>query len=158
METFARYGFNKSHSAAYALVSYQTAYLKTHYPVEFMAALMTSEMGDTDKVIKNLAECREKGIEVLAPDINESRSDFTPVGDKIRFGLAAVKNVGEKAVEVILESRDRRRPFRIVVRFLPAGRYDGGEPAGDREPDQVRRLRFDPSFAGAHVRRAWTTP
>src|SRR5512147_2187166 len=79
METFARYGFNKSHSAAYALVSYQTAYLKTHYPVEFMAALMTSEMGDTDKVIKNLAECRDKGIEVLAPDINESLPDFTPV-------------------------------------------------------------------------------
>jgi DNA polymerase-3 subunit alpha len=105
METFARYGFNKSHSAAYALVSYHTAYLKAHYPVEFMAALMTWEMDDTDKVIKNLAECRQKGIEVLAPDVNESRSDFTPVGEKIRFGLAAVKNVGEKAVEVILESR-----------------------------------------------------
>src|ERR1041385_7911345 len=77
METFARYGFNKSHSAAYALVSYQTAYLKSHYPVEFMAALLTSEMGDTDKVIKNLAECREKNIEVLPPDINESSADFT---------------------------------------------------------------------------------
>ena len=87
METFARYGFNKSHSAAYALVSYQTAYLKTHYPVEFMAALMTSEMGDTDKVIKNLAECRAKDIEVLAPDINESRSNFTPMGDKDPFRL-----------------------------------------------------------------------
>jgi DNA polymerase-3 subunit alpha len=95
METFARYGFNKSHSAAYALVSYQTAYLKTHYPVEFMAALMTSEMGDTDKVIKNLAECRDKGIVVLAPDVNESLADFTPEGQKIRFGLAGVKNVGE---------------------------------------------------------------
>jgi DNA polymerase III subunit alpha len=114
METFARYGFNKSHSAAYALVSYQTAYLKTHYPVEFMAALMTSEMGDTDKIIKNLAECREKGIEVLAPDINESRSDFTPVGSKVRFGLAAVKNVGEKAVEVILESRSRDGAFQSL--------------------------------------------
>jgi DNA polymerase III subunit alpha len=117
METFARYGFNKSHSAAYALVSYQTAYLKTHYPVEFMAALMTSEMGDTDKVIKNLAECRQKEIEVLAPDINESRADFTPVGDKIRFGLAAVKNVGEKAVEVILESRQREGPFESLFDF-----------------------------------------
>jgi DNA polymerase-3 subunit alpha len=117
METFARYGFNKSHSAAYAMVSYQTAYLKTHYPVEFMAALMTSEMGDTDKVIKNLAECREKGIEVLAPDINESRSDFTPVGEKIRFGLAAVKNVGEKAVEVILQSRERDGPFESLFDF-----------------------------------------
>jgi DNA polymerase-3 subunit alpha len=117
METFARYGFNKSHSAAYALVSYQTAYLKTHYPVEFMAALMTSEMGDTDKVIKNLAECRDKGIEVLAPDINESRADFTPVGDKIRFGLAAVKNVGEKAVEVILEQRESDGAFETLFDF-----------------------------------------
>src|SRR6185503_114606 len=117
METFARYGFNKSHSAAYALVSYQTAYLKTHYPVEFMAALLTSEMGDTDKVIKNLAECREKDIEVLAPDINESLSDFTPVGAKIRFGLAGVKNVGEKAVEVILESRRKDGPFESLFDF-----------------------------------------
>jgi DNA polymerase-3 subunit alpha len=117
METFARYGFNKSHSAAYALVSYQTAYLKTHYPVEFMAMLMTSEMGDTDKVIKNLAECRSKDIEVLAPDINESRADFTPVGNKIRFGLAAVKNVGEKAVEVILESRAQDGPFESLFDF-----------------------------------------
>ena len=117
METFARYGFNKSHSAAYALVSYQTAYLKTHYPVEFMAALMTWEMGDTDKVIKNLAECREKGIEVLAPDVNESRSDFTPVGGKIRFGLTAVKNVSEKAVEVILESREKDGAFESLFDF-----------------------------------------
>ena len=117
METFARYGFNKSHSAAYALVSYQTAYLKTHYAVEFMAALLTSEMGDTDKVIKNLAECRDKNIEVLAPDINESLSDFTPVGDKIRFGLAGVKNVGEKAVEVILESRREDGPFDSLFDF-----------------------------------------
>ena len=117
METFARYGFNKSHSAAYALVSYQTAYLKAHYRVEFMAALMTSEMDDTDKVIKNLAECRQKGIEVLAPDVNESRSNFTPVGDKIRFGLAAVKNVGAKAVEVILDSRRKDGPFESLFDF-----------------------------------------
>ena len=117
METFARYGFNKSHSAAYALVSYQTAYLKAHYPVEFMAALMTSEMGDTDKVIKNLAECRDREIEVLAPDVNESRSDFTPVGDKIRFGLAAVKNVGEKAVEIILQSREKEGAFESLFGF-----------------------------------------
>jgi DNA polymerase-3 subunit alpha len=117
METFARYGFNKSHSAAYALVSYHTAYLKAHFPVEFMAALMTWEMDDTDKVIKNLAECRQKGIEVLAPDVNESRSDFTPVGDKIRFGLAAVKNVGEKAVEEILASRRRDGAFQSLFDF-----------------------------------------
>ena len=117
METFARYGFNKSHSAAYALISFQTAYLKAHYPVEFMAALMSSEMGNTDKVIKNLAECREMGIEVLPPDINESRSDFTAVGNKIRFGLAAVKNVGEKAVEVILQSREREEGFKSLFDF-----------------------------------------
>jgi DNA polymerase-3 subunit alpha len=117
METFARYGFNKSHSAAYALVSYQTAYLKAHYPVEFMSALMTWEMGDTDKVIKNLAECRDKDIEVLAPDINESLSDFTPVGGKIRFGLAAVKNVGEKAVEMILQSRRKDGAFESLFDF-----------------------------------------
>jgi DNA polymerase-3 subunit alpha len=117
METFARYGFNKSHSAAYALVSYQTAYLKTHHPVEFMAALLTSEMGDTDKVIKNLAECREKNIEVLPPDINESQADFTPLVDKIRFGLAAVKNVGEKAVDVILQSRTEEGTFKSIFDF-----------------------------------------
>jgi DNA polymerase-3 subunit alpha len=117
METFARYGFNKSHSAAYALISYQTAYLKAHYPVEFMAALLSSEMGDTDKVIKNLAECRKRGIEVFPPDINESRSDFTVVGDKIRFGLAAVKNVGEKAVENILMSREQQEAFSSIYDF-----------------------------------------
>ncbi|HEY3305129.1 MAG TPA: DNA polymerase III subunit alpha [Candidatus Binatia bacterium] len=117
METFARYGFNKSHSAAYALISYQTAYLKAHYPVEFMAALLTSETGDTDKVIKNLAECRDKNIEVLPPDINESHADFAAVGEKIRFGLAAVKNVGEKAVEIILQSRDQEGGFKSVFDF-----------------------------------------
>jgi DNA polymerase-3 subunit alpha len=117
METFARYGFNKSHSAAYALISYQTAYLKAHYPVEFMAALLTSETGDTDKVIKNLAECRDKQIEVLPPDINESYADFAAVGEKIRFGLAAVKNVGEKAVEIILQSREKEGVFKSIFDF-----------------------------------------
>lgn len=117
METFARYGFNKSHSAAYALVSYHTAYLKAHYPVEFMAALMSSEMGDTDKVIKNLAECREQGIEVLPPDVNEGGPEFTVAGDRIRFGLSAVKNVGEKAVEAIKETREQTGPFESLFDF-----------------------------------------
>ena len=117
METFARYGFNKSHSAAYALVSYHTAYLKAHYPVEFMAALMSSEMGDTDKVIKNLAECREQGIEVLPPDVNEGGAEFTVVGERVRFGLSAVKNVGGKAVEAIKEDRDRTGPFESLFDF-----------------------------------------
>ena len=117
METFARYGFNKSHSAAYALVSYHTAYLKAHYPVEFMAALMSSEMGDTDKVIKNLAECREQRVEVLPPDVNEGGARFTVVGDRIRFGLSAVKNVGERAVEGIQETREASGPFESLFDF-----------------------------------------
>lgn len=117
METFARYGFNRSHSAAYALVSYQTAWLKTHYSVEFMAALMSSEMGDTDKVIKNLAECREQGVEVLPPDVNEGGARFTVVGERIRFGLSAVKNVGEKAVEAIRETREHTGPFKSLFDF-----------------------------------------
>ncbi len=117
METFARYGFNKSHSAAYALVSYHTAWLKAHYPVEFMAALMSSEMGDTDKVIKNLAECREQGVEVLPPDVNEGGARFTVAGERIRFGLSAVKNVGEKAVEAIRETREHTGPFQSLFDF-----------------------------------------
>ncbi len=117
METFARYGFNKSHSAAYALVSYHTAYLKAHYPVEFMAALMSSEMGDTDKVIKNLAECREQGIEVLPPDVNEGGAEFTVAGERVRFGLSAVKNVGGKAVEAVKETREQTGPFESLFDF-----------------------------------------
>ena len=111
METFAAYGFNKSHSAAYALVSYQTAYLKAHFAEEFMAGLMTLEMDDTDKTYKNIAECRERGISILPPDVNESREDFT-VGQlqadgrrAIRFGLGAVRGVGSKAIEAILAAR-----------------------------------------------------
>lgn len=106
METFGRYGFNKSHSAAYALLAYQTAYLKTHYPVEFMAALLTSEAQNADKIVKYISECREMGIEVLPPHINESFKDFAVVGDRIRFGLAAVKNVGDAAIEAILTERE----------------------------------------------------
>jgi DNA polymerase-3 subunit alpha len=110
MEKFAAYGFNKSHSAAYALISYQTAYLKAHYPEEFMAGLMTLEMGDTDKTYKNIAECRERKIPVLPPDVNQSFSDFTaatqPDGKRaIRFGLGAVRGVGAKAVEAIVAAR-----------------------------------------------------
>ena len=103
MEKFGGYGFNKSHSAAYALIAYQTAYLKTHFPVEFMASLLTSEMHSTDGVVKYIAECRSHGIAVLPPDINYSDKAFTVYGDKIRFGLVAVKNVGEAAIEGIIE-------------------------------------------------------
>ncbi|HEX7629843.1 MAG TPA: DNA polymerase III subunit alpha, partial [Candidatus Methylomirabilis sp.] len=102
MEQFAGYGFNKSHAAAYAIIAYQTAYLKANYPVEFMAALLTSETNDTDKIVKYIEECRTMGIEVLPPDVNESSSDFTVVEGKVRFGLVAVKNVGETAIQSIL--------------------------------------------------------
>jgi DNA polymerase-3 subunit alpha len=105
MAQFAGYGFNKSHAAAYAMVAYQTAYLKANYPVEFMAALLTSEMGNTDKTVVYIEECRQMGIEILPPDVNESGSTFRAVEDKIRFGLVAVKNVGETAIQSILNAR-----------------------------------------------------
>jgi DNA polymerase-3 subunit alpha len=105
MAQFAGYGFNKSHSAAYALLAYHTAYLKTHYPVEFMAALLTSVTGSTDDVVKYINECREMGIAVERPDINVSDANFTPHGQAIRFGLAAVKNVGHNAIESIVAAR-----------------------------------------------------
>jgi DNA polymerase III subunit alpha len=105
MAQFAGYGFNKSHSAAYALLAYHTAYLKTHFPVEFMAALLTSVTGSTDDVVKYINECREMGIGVEPPDINVSDATFTPRGQAIRFGLAAVKNVGHNAIESIVAAR-----------------------------------------------------
>lgn len=109
METFAGYGFNKSHSAAYAMISYQTAYLKTHFPVEFMAALLTSEKNNRDKIIKYIGSCKDMGVDVLPPDINESMMDFSIVGSKIRFGLAAVKHVGTGAIDSIVTSRQNAR-------------------------------------------------
>ena len=118
MEKFGGYGFNKSHSAAYALIAYQTAYLKAHYPLEFMVALLTSKMGNASDIIKYITECREKGIVVLPPDINQSRMDFSIVEDKIRFGLAAVKNVGEGAIESILEAREEGGPLPVPGGFM----------------------------------------
>jgi DNA polymerase-3 subunit alpha len=106
IETFGRYGFNKSHSVAYSILSYQTAWLKTHYPAEFMAALLSSEIGNTDKVVQYIAEARELGLEVLPPSVNESGFKFTVVGDRrIRFGLGAVRNVGWGAIESIIDAR-----------------------------------------------------
>ncbi len=105
MEKFSGYGFNKSHSAAYAWVAYQTAYLKTHYPVEFMAALLTSETSKPDSVVKYIGECKELGIDVAPPDVQISGAQFTPQGEAIRFGLAAVKNVGGNAIDSILKAR-----------------------------------------------------
>lgn len=117
MANFAGYGFNKSHSAVYALIAYQTAYLKAHFPVEFMAALLTSDMGNTDKIIKYIAECKTMGIEILPPDVNESAMDFTVIGEKIRFGLAAIKNVGSAAIEAILKAREDSGDFASIFDF-----------------------------------------
>ncbi len=118
MEYFAEYGFNKSHSAAYAYVSYQTAYLKTHYPVEFMAATLSADMDNTDKIVKTITGCREMGIEVLPPDINLSGKEFKVIGKSIRFGLEAVKGVGSAAIESIIEARDADGPFRSINNFF----------------------------------------
>jgi DNA polymerase-3 subunit alpha len=117
MAQFAGYGFNKSHSAAYALLAYHTAYLKTHYPVEFMAALLTSVTGSTDDVVKYINECREMGIAVEPPDINVSDANFTPHGQAIRFGLAAVKNVGHNAIESIVAARKDLGRFKSIFEF-----------------------------------------
>ncbi len=117
MAKFAEYGFNKSHSAAYAVIAYQTAYLKAHFPVEFMAALLSCDMGNTDKVVKYIFECRERNIEVLPPDINASTSDFSVDGNRIRFGLAAVKNVGVSAIDSITAVRSESGPFASLIDF-----------------------------------------
>jgi DNA polymerase-3 subunit alpha len=117
MAQFAGYGFNKSHSAAYALLAYHTAYLKTHDPVEFMAALLTSLTGSTDDVVKYINECREMGIAVEPPDINVSDANFTPHGPAIRFGLAAVKNVGHNAIESIVAGRKKLGRYGSIYEF-----------------------------------------
>ncbi|HEX7100291.1 MAG TPA: DNA polymerase III subunit alpha [Acidimicrobiia bacterium] len=142
---FAGYGFNRSHSAAYGLLAYQTAYLKAHYPAEYMAALLTATKRDKDRTAVYLNECRQMGIEVLVPDVNESGMDFTVHDGRIRFGLSAIRNVGEGVVEKILEAR-REGPFqdfndfidrvdpivlnkRTVESLIKAGAFDGlGHP------------------------------
>jgi len=114
MAKFAGYGFNKSHSAAYAYLAYVVAYLKTHYPVEFMSALLTSEMGSTDKVVKYINECREMGIPVLPPDVNSSGRDFSPDGQGIRMGLCAIRNVGAGAADAVIEARESGGLFKSL--------------------------------------------
>jgi DNA polymerase-3 subunit alpha len=118
MEQFAGYGFNKSHSAAYAYLAYVTAYLKAHYPLEFLSALLTSETGNTAKIVKYINECREMGIKVLPPDVNSSDQDFTPAGDNgIRFGLCAIRNLGGGAAESIMAARNTEGPFKSLFDF-----------------------------------------
>ena len=123
LNKFAGYGFNKSHSAAYALLSYQTAFLKANYPVQFMAAMLSSELGNSDKVAHFVAECEAMGLGVLGPDVNESREMFTPVGGKIRFGLAGIKGVGELAAQRIIAEREANGPFADFDDFV--ARVDG---------------------------------
>jgi DNA polymerase-3 subunit alpha len=118
MTYFAEYGFNKSHSAAYAYIAFQTAYLKTHYPVEFMAATLSADMDNTDKIVKSINECREMGISILPPDINHSGQEFKVIGNSIRFGLEAVKGVGAAAIESIIESRNKEGSFTSIANFL----------------------------------------
>jgi DNA polymerase-3 subunit alpha len=147
MEQFAGYGFNKSHSAAYAWLAYQTAYFKANYPAYFMAALLTSERANTDKMVVYIGECRDMGIRVLPPDVNDSDMFFTVVGDSVRFGLAAIKNVGEGAVEAVLTARGggsggrftslfdfcervdlRAVNRRVVESFIKSGSFDSLDP------------------------------
>ncbi len=122
---FARYGFNRSHAACYAMIAYQTAYLKANYPVEFMAALLTSDQENLDRVALEIEECRRMGIEVLAPDINESFSDFTVVAEtigtdtpRIRFGFKAIKNLGNGIIKAIIHERKKNGPFTSLTDFL----------------------------------------
>lgn len=123
MEPFAKYGFNKSHSAAYAYIAYQTAYLKAHFPVEFMAATLSADTDNSDKIVKSIAECRKMSIDILPPDINESGREFGVIGKAIRFGLEAVKGVGSAAIESILLVREKDGRFKSIEDFLR--RMDG---------------------------------
>ena len=120
IEKFAAYCFNRSHSAAYAFVAYQTAYLKAHYPVEYMSALLSSVSSDQEKTQLYIAECQKMGIKVLAPDVNKSNAKFTPDGNNIRFGLASIKNVGEGVIELIEKRESQKKaslnPCTIFVR------------------------------------------
>ena len=123
MAEFAGYGFAKSHSTAYALITYQTAYLKANHPREYLAALMTTESGNHDKLARYIQHAQQRGVEVLPPDVDESARDFTVVEAGIRFGLAGVKNVGEGAIEAILEAREQGGAYRSLFEFL--SRVDG---------------------------------
>lgn len=118
LEDFAAYGFNKSHGASYAMIAYQTAYLKAHYPNAFMAALLTSDYNDLDRIGIEIEECERMGIKVLPPDVNESFVEFGVVGKNIRFGLAAIKNVGEGVAEKIVEERKKNEPYKNFEDFI----------------------------------------
>ena len=118
MVSFAEYAFNKSHAAAYAVVAYETGYLKVHYPVEYMAALMTSVMGDSRSISNYMRNCQEMGIEVLPPDVNYSGKKFTVEDGKIRFGLLGIKNVGEQVIDAIIEAREEKGKFSDIFKLI----------------------------------------
>jgi len=120
IQRFGEYGFNKSHSTAYGLISYQTAYLKAHYYTHYLTAMLTVEINDTDKLFKYIKECKEAGVEVLPPDINESKKPFSIEDNKIRFGLSGIKNVGDAAIDLILAERDKIGRFDSFAEFLGA--------------------------------------
>ncbi len=163
MEKFAGYGFNKSHSAAYALISYQTAYLKAHYPVEFMAALISSEVDNADKILRYLNDCGEMDISILPPDVNHSQARFSVEENKIRFGLSGVKNVGEEAIREIIQGRGeglyrgltdlcqrvntRKVTKRVLEYLIKSGAFDSIHPGRARVLAGV-----DPAMATAQKR------
>jgi len=152
IRTFGRYGFNKSHSAAYALISYQTAYLKANYPIEYMAALLSAQPDKQEDIIKYINDCRTRGITVLPPCINHSMYNFTIEGKSIRFGLSAIKGIGEKAIESMIDARKTSGGFKSLEDFLlhidlfcrQQGRHGG--------IDKVGRIRCRPSQQGPAFR------
>ena len=154
MEQSQDYSFNKAHSACYALIAYRTAWLKANYPCEYMAALISSVMNTKDRVPLYVNACDEMGIEVLPPDVNESATDFAVVAGKIRFGLNAVKNVGDNAARAIIAARKRRRPVRDDLGLHRACRPAGRQQAGARVARQVRRARLHRCLPDGDARRA----
>ncbi|HQA60292.1 MAG: DNA polymerase III subunit alpha [Tepidanaerobacteraceae bacterium] len=144
---FAGYGFNKAHSAAYAVIAYQTAYLKAHFPVEYMAALLTSVIDNSDKVAHYINECRHLGIKVLPPDINESYESFTVVSDKIRFGLTAVKNVGHNVARAIIMARKSEGKFTSFTDFVE-------KVSGDLNKKALESLIKSGAFASIGAKRS----
>ncbi|HSW64814.1 MAG TPA: DNA polymerase III subunit alpha [Dissulfurispiraceae bacterium] len=147
---FAEYGFNKSHSAAYGYVAYQTAYLKAHYPVEFMTANLSADMGDTDRIVILIEECRKAGIEVMPPDMNESDREFKIVGSSIRFGLEAVKGVGSAAIEIMISERSKA-PFATFEDFM--SRVDGKKVNKKVIESLIKSGAFDSLYAARGMNR-----
>jgi len=156
-EPFAQYGFNRAHAAIYGLIAYHTAYLKANYTAEYMTAVLSSDMGDSDKIAIAIAECRRMGIVVQPPDVNHSRFDFVVAAREIRFGLGAVKNVGEGAVENIVAARDAAGPFRsledLCARIDPPAEQQARARVA-HQGRRLRRIRPAPRAAGPPRRRA----